>query len=62
MSNPNISQAAESKTKLVKDEKPTNRSNSKGRFFVGMPGFFKGKKHTEASKRSGKILNIEQKC
>ena len=51
----NISQTqtvTSKKQKLVKDEKPTDRRNSKGRFFIDkIPGFFKGKKHTKKSKR-----------
>jgi len=39
------------KNKLVKDEKPTNGRNSKGRFFIGMDSAFKGKKHSEDSRK-----------
>jgi len=53
----NISQTqtvTSKKEKLVKDEKPTDRRNSKGRFFIGMKGAFKGKKHTEETKQKMK--------
>lgn len=36
--------------KLVKDIKPTNR-DSKGRFFAGIEGAFKGNKHLDKSKK-----------
>jgi len=52
MSTPSVSQnqAVESKEKnqiLVRDKKPV----SNGRFFVGMVGAFKGKRHTEEAKQ-----------
>jgi len=36
--------------KIVKDKKPTNGRNSKGRFFSGSKSAFKGRKHSEKTK------------